>query len=218
MPSRNKTRLKTLALLTWLVLAPRAYGEQTSTALPWKGMANPLPKKGNYTFPSGFTFDAILEGAIFSYNLLTPAVALLDEDAVYLNEVIIPKGSRFIGVVQVAHSLDRINIDFSVCVFPNGQEIKIGAMALSPDGSAGVKGKVEKHKDVYAAAIAMRTIATGVQAGVAMAAPSVTNAMANSLTQETAQNLETPNLQQLESISVEERTPIRVFIRQRTEY
>ena len=110
-------------------------------------MKTPLVGKGNYFLPTGFTFEAVIEGAIFSYNLLTPTVAIVDENITYLNDVVLPKGTRLIGVVQVAHSLDRINIDFQTVVFPNGQEIKINAMALSPDGSAGVKGKVEQHKD-----------------------------------------------------------------------
>jgi type IV secretory pathway VirB10-like protein len=213
-------------LLICFFLAGRVSGEELrindrpsiSMTIPWKGVANPLPKKGNYFLPTGFTFDGILEGAIYSYNLLTPAIALTDEDVVYLNQVVIPRGSKLIGVVQVAHSVDRVNIDFHTCVFPDGQEIKLGALALSPDGSAGVKGKMENHKDVYAATIAMQTIATGVQAGVAVAEPSITNSMLNGLTQAAAQNMQSPNLKQLESISVEERAPIRVFVKTRTEF
>lgn len=218
--------MRKFALLACLFLAARASGEElrindrpaVSTAAPWKGVTNPVPKKGNYFLPTGFIFDGILAGAIYSYNLLTPAIAIVDEDVVYLNQVVIPRGSRLIGIVQVAHSADRVNIDFHTCVFPDGQEIKLGAIALSSDGSAGVKGKVESHKDVYAASIAMQTIATGVQAGVAVAEPSVTNSMLNGLTQAAAQNMQTPNLKQLESISVEERAPIRVFVKVRTEF
>ena len=187
-------------------------------AIPWKGVTNPLPRKGNSFLPTGFTFEAILEGAIYSYNLLTPAIALIDEDVVYLDQVMIPRGSKLIGVVQVAHSVDRVNIDFQTCVFPDGQEIKLGAIALSPDGSAGVRGKVESHKDLYAVSIAMQTIATGVQAGVAVSEPSISNSMLNGLTQAAAQNIQTPNQKQLESISVEERAPIRVFVKVRTEF
>jgi type IV secretion system protein VirB10 len=218
--------MKRFILVFCLLLAGQVFGESNSisdplsasTASPWKGVTTPLPKKGNYFLPTGFTFDAILGGAIYSYNLLTPAIALVDEDIVFLNQVVIPRNSKLIGVVQVAHSVDRVNIDFHTLVFPDGQEIKFGAMALSPDGSAGVKGKVENHKDVYAASIAMQTIATGVQAGVAVAEPSVTNSMLNGLTQAAAQNIQTPNLKQLESISIEARAPIRVFVKARTEF
>jgi type IV secretory pathway VirB10-like protein len=134
------------------------------------------------------------------------------------DEMVLPKRTRFIGTVAVIHTLDRINIDFHTCVFPDGQEIRLNALALSPDGSAGVKGKVEKHTDVFAARVAMKTIVSGVQAGAALANPSVGNAMALGLTQEAAQTLETPNVKELDSIYVEERAPIKIFLRERTEF
>jgi type IV secretory pathway VirB10-like protein len=195
--------------------AGRARFEEASL---WKGVSAPLPKKGHYALPTGFTIEALLDGSIFSYNLLTPAMAVLEDDLTAHNEVVMPKGTRFIGVVEVVHTLDRVNIDFHTCVFPDGQEIKVSAMALSVDGSAGVKGKLETHKDAWAARIAMQTIATGVQAGTEAAAPSVGNAMASGLAQETSQSLNTPNAKELDSVSVEDRTPIRIFLRERTEY
>ena len=64
----------------------------------------------------------MLEGAIFSYNLLTPVSAVADENIRYQDEIVFPKGTKFIGVVQVVHSLDRVNIDFHTCVFPDGEQ------------------------------------------------------------------------------------------------
>ncbi len=185
---------------------------------PWRGVKNPLPRKGNYFLPTGFTFEAVLEGAIFSYNLLTPASAVADENICYRDEIVLPKGTKFIGVVQVVHSLDRVNIDFHTCVFPEGEEIKVDFMALWTDGSAGVKGKVETHKDAVAAKVAMKSVLAGVQAGAVAAAPTVEGAVAAGLSQEAVTTLDTSSAKTLDSISIEERTPIKIFVKERTEY
>jgi hypothetical protein len=187
-------------------------------AKPWRGVKNPLPRKGNYFVPTGFTFEAVLEGAIFSYNLLTPVSAMADENIRYQDEIVFPKGTKFIGVVQVVHSLDRVNVDFHTCVFPDGEEIKVKFLALWRDGSAGVKGKVETHKDAVAAKVAMKSVLAGVQAGAAVAAPTVEGAMVSGLSQEAVATLDTSSAKTLESISVEERTPIKIFVKERTEF
>jgi type IV secretory pathway VirB10-like protein len=44
-------------------------------------------------------------------------------------------------------SLDRINVRFDLLVLPDGREKRIQAIALSEDGAAGIKGKVDKHTD-----------------------------------------------------------------------
>ena len=185
---------------------------------PWRGVKTPLPRKGNYFLPTGFTFDAVLETAIFSYNLLTPVSAVADENIRYQDEIVFPKGTKFIGNVQVVHTLDRVNIDFHTCVFPDGEEIKVRFLALWTDGSAGVRGKVETHKDAVAAKVAMKSVLAGVQAGAAAATPTVEGAMATGLSQEAANTLDTSSAKTLESISVEERTPIKIFVKERTEY
>jgi len=183
----------------------------------WKGVAEPLPKRGNYFLPTGFTFDAVLETAIFSYNLITPALSFMDRHILFGKEVVIPKGSKLVGNVRVLHSLDRVHIDFHTLVFPNGQEIKVNFLALSPDGSAGIKGKVEKHKDIVAAKVAMRSVLAAAQTGANISS-SVEGTMAAGLAQEASASLDTTNLKQIESISVEERTPIKLFNKSRLEF
>lgn len=164
---------------------------------------------------TGFMFDAVLETAIFSYNLKTPVVGFVDEDIFFLGQIIIPKKSRLIGEVQVVHTLDRVNIAFQTCVFPNGQEISVDFMALALDGSAGIQGKVEKHKDAVAARIAMKSVLSGVQAGADLAESSIEGAIATGLTTDALQMMDGKDIKTLESISVEERTPIKIFNKKR---
>ena len=184
----------------------------------WKGLKSPLPKRGNYALPTGFTFEAVLEGAIFSYNLLTPAVAVLEEPILFQSEVVFPKGTKLVGQVGVLHTLDRVNIDFRTVVFPDGQEIRGDFLGLSMDGSAGVKGKVETHKDAVAAKIAMKSVLAGVQSSAAAGVPTVESSIASGLSQQSSSDLDTSSVKTVESISIEERTPLKIMLRERLEF
>src|SRR6266851_1785133 len=117
----NNRVISTLGLIGGLLLStvigyctPLKMKDQPPVAagVLWKGIKEKQEKRGNYALPTGFTFEAVLEGAVFSYNLLTPAVAVVEDDITYNGELVIPKKSRLIGIVDVVHSLDRININF----------------------------------------------------------------------------------------------------------
>ena len=97
--------------------------------------------------PTGSKIKAHLANSIFSFNVSSPAVAVVDEDFIRGEEVVIPKGTQFIGDAGVLKSQDRINVRFSAMVLPDGKEKKVSAMALSLDGSGGIKGKVDKQTD-----------------------------------------------------------------------
>jgi hypothetical protein len=56
------------------------------------------------------------------------------------------------------------------------------------------------------------------QAGASVAAPTVEGAMVSGLSQEAVTTLDTSSAKTLESISVEERTPIKIFVKERTEF
>ena len=90
-------------------------------------------------------------------------------------------------------------------------------LALSADdGSAGIKGKVEKHEDSIAAGIAMKAALTGLQAGAAIAAPiegAVTSGFTNEASGMLDQNI--AKAKSLESIYIHERVQIRVLIQRR---
>lgn len=167
--------------------------------------------------PTGFIFPALLPDAIYSYNTLAPTVAVVEDDIKFLGRVAIPKGSRLIGEATTLHTFDRVNISFRLVVFPEGCEVSLNGMALSADdGSAGIKGKVEKHEDSVAAQLAMKAALTGAQAGAAIVAPiesSVSSAFTNEAASMLDQNI--TKAKSLESIYIHERTQIRIFNQRR---
>ena len=98
--------------------------------------------------PSGTKIPAFLEDRVLSFNVEAPVLAVLAKDFTVRDEIVIPKGSKFVGEASVLKSLDRINVRFHLLVMPDGREIRVNAMALSEDGAAGIKGKTQKYTDM----------------------------------------------------------------------
>ncbi|MDO8757453.1 MAG: hypothetical protein Q7J64_05540, partial [Elusimicrobiota bacterium] len=98
----------------------RAYREKKENAGPpakFTSVTQKITSKTNYFLPTGFTFPVRLENAIFSFNVETPAIAVVERDVVYLRRVVIPAGTRAIGSVAVLKSHDRVLINFHTLVF-----------------------------------------------------------------------------------------------------
>jgi type IV secretory pathway VirB10-like protein len=153
-------------------------------------------------------FDAVLQTAIFSYNLESPVIAETEFDIIYLDKVMIPKGTKIIGYASVLKSADRVNVFFHTMVFPNGQEIKFSGLALHTDGSAGIPGKVKKHKENIPARVLLEAAAN-------IAAPGVGGAVVKELTAEQAKEMA---YKPTYSITVKKGTPILIYNIERIEY
>lgn len=105
--------------------------------------------------PTATKIQAQLENEIYSYNIVAPATAILTEPAICPKNgnVVLPKGTRFFGSVAVvktreeAEEVGRVNIEFTVCILPNGAQFSCQAMALSWGGAAGVRGKLKNFED-----------------------------------------------------------------------
>jgi type IV secretory pathway VirB10-like protein len=178
------------------------------TLEPWSGLTNPPQQKGKYFLHTGFMFDAVLQTAIFSYNLESPVIAETEFDIIYLDKVMIPKGTKIIGYASILKSADRVNVFFHTMVFPNGQEIKFAGIALHTDGSAGVPGKVKKHKENVPAKVLLEAAAN-------IAAPGVGGAVVKELTAEQAKEMA---YKPTYSITVKKGTPILIYNIERIEY
>ncbi len=167
--------------------------------------------------PSGTRIPALLSNRIFSFNVEAPVIALIDRDFKWKEKVVIPKGTKFLGEASVVKSIDRINVSFNTLIFPDGKEVKVRAMALSPDGAGGIKGKVQKHRDIKA----LKAVGETLLGGVSLFAGGVRNApfsmedqlrlnLTQNLTSQAAQDLRSVRVDQ--SITAEAYTPIDVMI------
>ena len=218
-----------ISLLASVSLARGASAQERPAAPPaekparaagdWQGVTQRMPSKARCFLPTGFSFPARLENAIYSYNVETPAIAVVERAIKYLDRVVIPPETRLIGSVSVQKSHDRVLVHFQTAVFPEGDEIKLSAIALSLDGSAGLKGKVETNKDSAVANTVLRSVVAGTQAALDISGISPVAAQtAQGVSQEALKELDIEKQQVTTSISVESDVGLRVFVNQRVEY
>lgn len=211
-----------VAVLAALLVRPLAAQERRHAPGQddkWHGVTQRTPSKLNYFLPTGFSFPARLDNMIFSYNTETPAVAVVERDITYLKRVVIPSDTRIIGTVSVQQSHDRVLINWHTVVFPEGDEIKLSGIALSPDGSAGLKGRVEQHKDGSVANTVLRSVVSGTQAALDISGVSpVASQATQGLSQEALKELDIQKQQVTTSITVDADTGLRVYVNQRLEY
>lgn len=167
--------------------------------------------------PSGTKVPAFLLDRVFSFNVNAPVLAIVSKDLSWKEQVVIPKDSQFLGEASVLQSIDRINVSFNLLVLPDGREIRVHAMALSEDGSNGIKGKVEKHRDLRV----FKAIGESLLGGASLFVGGVSRDpyniedqlrmnLAQNLTNQASQDLRSVRVDQ--SITVEAYTPIQVII------
>lgn len=188
------------------------------TALPLVGYAQEKGKDAPF-LPTGTVVRATITNAIFSYNLTTPVVAQLDEGASFPEgRLVLPPKTKLIGTAMVVKSHDRVNIEFGLAVLPEGREVEISAIALWPDGSAGIKGTVKKHKDSMVASSALKGAILGGSAMVSAAAANPALAEATqTAARDAAQEIDLSREQVDTSITVPVFTRCLVFLNRRLE-
>lgn len=185
----------------------------------WQGVTQKTPSKLKYFLPTGWSCPARLENLIFSYNTETPAVAIVERNISYLKRVVIPADTRIIGTVSVQQSHDRVLITWHTMVFPEGDEIKFTGIALSLDGSAGLKGRVDQHKDSSVANTVLRSVVSGTQAALDITGVSpIASQATQGVSQEAIKELDVQKQQVTTSITVDADTGLRVYVNQRLEY
>ena len=135
-----------------------------------------------------------------------------NRDITFNGKTILPKNTKLIGTAQVVKTIDRVNVRFNTIVFPDGSEIAFSGIALWPDGSGGIKGKVKKHKAKLPAKILLKTASAGV--GYA-----TQSSVAEDITESITQDAEQEMSEEVDySISIEKGTPILIFVDKRLEF
>ena len=197
-----------LAVFTLLCIHNLIIAEQQQS-YPTKPTIN---KECNYFLHTGFMFDAVLKTAIFSFNSITPVVAETEYDIRFLNKVVIPKGTKFIGQCNVEKTINRVNLVFTTMVFPNGQEIQFNGIALHTDGSGGVPGKVVKAtKSALPAKVLLN------------AASSVSAVSGNTIVSNVTDSISETSKSEINEIYsyyiiINNNIPIQIFVKSRLEY
>ncbi|MBI4972091.1 MAG: hypothetical protein HZC17_09740 [Candidatus Omnitrophica bacterium] len=126
-------------------IAAYVYEEKQKKEEPDENVQEKKEKQKGLGLPSGTKIPAYTSGAIFSFNVEAPVSVVVSKDILKGEEVVVPKNSKFLGTASVLKSLNRINVSFNRLIFPDGRELTVRALALSEDGSSGIKGKVDKQ-------------------------------------------------------------------------
>lgn len=174
-------------------------------------------EQGKLGFAAGTKIPAYVSGTLFSFNVEAPVIALVSKDIEKDDAMVIPKDSKFLGKAGVLKSVNRINVHFDSLIFPDGREVPVRAIALSEDGSAGIKGRVSKHRDTKV----LKAIGETALAGASLFAGGVSRDpftyedelrmnLARNLTQEARQDLRGVKVET--SITVDSFTPIQVIL------
>jgi type IV secretory pathway VirB10-like protein len=204
-----------------MVLDPLIFDAGLKEAKPegWQGVTKKTPTTTHYFLPTGFTFPVRLQNAIYSYNVASPAICIVEKEVQYQHKVALPPGTQIIGTVSVQQDHDRILATFHTIVFPDGEEIKFTGLGLSLDGSLGIKGKVETHKDSAVANTVLRALITGTQGAlVASGVSPIAAGATQGLSGEATKELDTQREQVVTSISVDADAGLRIYLPQRIEY
>lgn len=198
---------KMLSVVCVMLLCGAVYGKELRDTDLDDEVYGEFPSEETWYLPTGHQVKATIQNAIFSFNLNTPVIAIVDEPVTCpkSGKVIFPKKTRLIGTADILKSDDRVNIRFLVAVLLNGREFEMSGMALSPDGTAGIKGVIKEYKDVRMMSSAVSGALAGVGTAVTatMAGQSIAaGAIGGALSQGSQQAQEITNQKVDVSISV----------------
>jgi type IV secretory pathway VirB10-like protein len=133
--------------------------------------------------PLGSMIKCLLIHNIVTNNFSSPVIAQVWNDF-YFHDLLLPFGTRIYGTARAGKERDRVLVVFHTIVFQNGKEIKIKAIGLSQDGSAGLTGIVinqQNKKRVMAMLVNFLSgLALGFQDKVTNAVTGIDQAAANS--------------------------------------
>jgi len=153
------------------MMAVNCYAQKPDEAAP-DVLSHFMPQE-KWFLPTGHEIKATIQNAIFSFNLQTPVIATVDEPIASPKDglIILPKKTRLIGTADILKSDDRVNVRFYIAVLPNGREFGINGIALSPNGSAGIKGIVKEYKDARFMSSALSGAMSGIGQAVVTTLP-----------------------------------------------
>ena len=144
--------------------------------------------------PVGTLISLKLLNRVVSSDQAAPVIALVTEDVLWKDSLVIPEGSKAIGQASLDDVSKRLQVRFNLLVFPEGQERSVSGIGLLSDGSSGipgdyVSGKTKKQTGRFVGTLVggiadgMKDRKAGGQLGIAFEPGSLKNGVLNGLTQ-----------------------------------
>ena len=125
----------------------KTHSRITQAALRYPVGSNPYAAKKDkgILIPAAAIVNAYTKYELFSYDTTVPVIAVVSNPYSFQGKVVIPAGYEFMGSVS-GHTKSRLNIRFTQVINPgNGESLSVDAIAVMPNGSAGVAGNAHYH-------------------------------------------------------------------------
>jgi hypothetical protein len=113
--------------------------------------------------PMGSAIGARLLNAVVSGNAASPVIATISPGD-GMSEI--PPGSKAIGAAKFDENARRMQIAFHTIVYPDGEQHGVQAVAMMPDGSAGLDGDYSSGEGARSVGRFMSTFVGGLAEGL----------------------------------------------------
>ena len=90
--------------------------------------------------PMGSLVPLKLLNKVLSSDNDAPVLAIVTEDVLSKNTVLIPEGTKAIGQASLDDTTRRLKMRFNTLVFPEGDQHSISGLGVLQDGSSGLEG------------------------------------------------------------------------------
>ena len=144
--------------------------------------------------PIGTLIPLKLLNRLVSSDSAAPVIALVTQNVLWKDSVVIPEGTKAIGQASLDDVSKRLQIRFNLFVFPEGEQHSASGIGLLDDGSSGIpgdyhSGETTKQMGRFAGnfvggvASGMKERQAAGQLGIAFEPGSLRNGILNGLTQ-----------------------------------
>lgn len=186
----------------------------------------PADSPKRFTLKQGTMLDAVLVNKLVTDNYESPVITMVDRPYYdpLTKKLLVPAGTRILGKAEAVkyQTASRLAITLDVFQFPNGDTlyVKPGEPALEGLGIFGAKDSVNRHTARILMTAGLVGILTGwnssqVQSGAGYGTYSGTDMMrmqANESMSRTAEQMLSPFLNAMPTITVDEGHRLKVFI------
>ena len=119
------------------------------------------------SFPLGTVFSAKLSQNVLTAKNPSPVTAVITKEEVSeFGGAVVPEGTKLIGTATLDDEAERLQIQVSTLLYPDGTKYTVQGVALMPDGSYGLAGNYDGGNLSHDAGTVFGSLASGFAEGM----------------------------------------------------